>query len=355
MKIFRNIIAGAVLAGSLMSSNLYAGNPDRAGQAGATQLLINPWARSSGMGGANMAGVSGVEALSLNVAGLSNIRQTEFLFGRTNWLGGLGVNINSFGFAQKLGSDKESTIGLSVTSFDFGKVPLTTENQPEGAGTYSIQMLNLAFGYAYTFSENISGGVLVRAVSEGVPNATSQGLSLDAGIQYKAGKNDRSRFGVTLRNVGPALQFSGDGLSARGILDGYDHSLTLEKRTSSYEMPSVLSISAAYDLITQDSAGKGNVLTLAGAYVSNAFSKDQFALGLQWAPLRYISIRAGFVYEKGIFSSENQTSSFSGPSGGVSLNIPFGKDKLRKFGVDYSFRATNKFSGTHSIGVRVNL
>jgi len=39
---------------------LKAGNKDRTGQAGATELLINPWARSSGWGSANMSRVRGL-------------------------------------------------------------------------------------------------------------------------------------------------------------------------------------------------------------------------------------------------------------------------------------------------------
>lgn len=38
----------ALIAGSAM-----AGNPDRVGSAGATQLLVNPWARSNGWSLAN--------------------------------------------------------------------------------------------------------------------------------------------------------------------------------------------------------------------------------------------------------------------------------------------------------------
>ena len=51
------------------TTNLFAGNPDRVGSAGASQLLINPWARSSGMGGSNIASVKGLESLYGNVAG----------------------------------------------------------------------------------------------------------------------------------------------------------------------------------------------------------------------------------------------------------------------------------------------
>ena len=43
----------------------FAGNEQRAGQAGASELLINPWARSSGWAGANIAGVRGLEGCIL--------------------------------------------------------------------------------------------------------------------------------------------------------------------------------------------------------------------------------------------------------------------------------------------------
>ena len=46
-----------------------AGNEDRAGSAGATELLINPWSGSSAWGSAGISSVSGLESIFLNVAG----------------------------------------------------------------------------------------------------------------------------------------------------------------------------------------------------------------------------------------------------------------------------------------------
>ena len=40
------------------SITTFAGNEQRAGQAGASELLINPFARTSGWAGANVAGVT---------------------------------------------------------------------------------------------------------------------------------------------------------------------------------------------------------------------------------------------------------------------------------------------------------
>ena len=48
-----------------------AGNSERSGQAGASELLVNGWTRSTGWASSNTALVRGLEAMSLNVAGLA--------------------------------------------------------------------------------------------------------------------------------------------------------------------------------------------------------------------------------------------------------------------------------------------
>ena len=67
---------------------IIAGNPDRQGEAGAYELLMNPWARSAGLHTMNTSGVQGVEALRLNVAGLSRINQFEVATSYANYLQG---------------------------------------------------------------------------------------------------------------------------------------------------------------------------------------------------------------------------------------------------------------------------
>ncbi len=51
------------LVGALISSHAFAGNDTKRGQGGAVELLINPWARTSGMAGANSGIVRGIESM----------------------------------------------------------------------------------------------------------------------------------------------------------------------------------------------------------------------------------------------------------------------------------------------------
>ena len=68
---FKLICSAFILISFASLESGFAGNPDRKGQAGASELLINPWARSSGFGNANASSVKGLEASYLNIAGTS--------------------------------------------------------------------------------------------------------------------------------------------------------------------------------------------------------------------------------------------------------------------------------------------
>ncbi|MBK6835395.1 MAG: hypothetical protein IPG89_14445 [Bacteroidetes bacterium] len=111
-KISKIVLNSAVAIGLMSSGSMFAGNPDRAGSAGRGQLLINPWARSTGWGGANQSNAHGLEAMYLNVAGLAFTKKTEVVFSRSNWLGGSKVNINAFGFTQHVG--ETGVLGLEL-------------------------------------------------------------------------------------------------------------------------------------------------------------------------------------------------------------------------------------------------
>lgn len=345
----RNVMLSMALV-ALTCSTALAGNPDRAGSAGATQLLINPWGRSSGWGLANSASVRGVEAMYGNIAGLSQVNKTEIIFSNTRWLSGSGTTINSVGFGQKMGAS--GVLGISATTLGFGDLEVTTVDNPAGGrGTFSPTMANIGISYAKSFSNSIHGGLLIRMVSESIANARTQGVCFDAGIQYVTGEKDNVHFGIALKNVGPAMKFSGDGLAVQGLLTGGADQLTLEQRSAQFEIPSLLNIGAAYDWHLNDM----HRISFAGNFVSNSFTKDQGVLGVEYAFRKMVHLRGGYTYEKGITSDTDRTTVYTGPSAGISLDLPFGEEKKSAIGIDYSYRSTNPFAGIHSIGVRVSL
>jgi len=336
---------------SIPSGIVKAGNPDRIGQAGATELLINPWARSSGWGGANSGSAQGLEAQFLNVAGTAFTKKTEVLFSHTNYLQGSGITLNAFGITQKMG--ESGVLGLSIMSMAFGEVDITTVDQPEPSlGTYSPQYINLGISYAKAFSNSIYGGLTLRIIDESISNVSAGGLAVDAGIQYVTGNNeakDNIHFGIALRNVGTPLQFGGDGLSTRVNAPNTNnvYQLTVEQRTEGFEMPSLLNIGFAYDL----ELVKDHELTIAGNFTSNSFTNDQYTIGLQYGFKKLFMLRGGFTYEDNLFDDALRTTVYSGLSAGMTVDLPLGSGG-KKFGIDYSYRSTQPWDGIHSFGFR---
>lgn len=335
-----------------------AGNPERMGQAGAGQLLINPYARNTGMAGSNSAKVSGLEAQFLNIAGTAYTRKTEVMFNRANWFGGSGIAINSFGITQGVG--ETGTIGFGVVAINAGKIPITTEDQPEGnLGTYSPTYYNISLSYAKMFSDNIYGGINVKLINEQVPNAAARGVAIDAGIQYHAGKYDQIHFGIALRNWGPKMHYQGDGLSRQAVATSFNGSyqLTVENRAASYELPTMVNIGASYDFfLTKDSTGlsKKHRLSLNGNFTSNSFTYDNGMFGLEYAWREMLMFRAGSFIERGMFVSDNNRNALAGPAVGMTFEVPF-NEKKSTVGIDYSYRFSSAFGGIHSFGLRLNL
>jgi len=345
-----NIKIGIILA--LISLTATAGNENRIGSAGSSQLLINPWTRSTGWGGAGGAHVRGLGALHLNVAGLALTDGTEIMFSRTSWMQGTGINVNSVGLAQRIG--ESNVIGISFMNMGFGEIENTTTELPEGGiGTFSPSNYIISLAFAKEFSESITGGFNLKIIGEGISNAKTSGIAIDAGVKYVTGENDQMKFGLSLKNIGPAMKYSGDGFAIETTNPFSELTTTTEQRTAKFELPSLINISGAYDFIFNEN----NKLTAAATFTSNSFTRDQYRLGAEYtfdAKKVLVVLRAGLVYEKGLFSNTERQTALSGPSGGLSLELPLSKTSESTIGIDYSYR-TGNIGGFHNIGIRLNL
>ncbi len=351
--LYRNLIIVLIVALIFpLAESTFAGNRDRSGQAGATELLINPWARSSGWASANMSRVRGLEAVWGNIAGTAFTPKTQLIFSNTQWLKGTGTNIMSFGISQRVGD--AGALTLSVMSMSFGEIDIrTVDNPDEPQGTYSPNLMNIAIGYSKAFSNSIYAGAVVKIVSESIADVSAVGVAIDAGIQYVTGVDEQISFGIALKNVGPKMSFSGDGLSMRTILSGQETSFTLEQRAMSFEMPAQLNIGAAYDFLFP----KDYRLTAAGNFVSNSFSQDQFSFGLELSLKDYVMLRSGYTYEKGMWDdvdSKENININNGLSAGMSVQVPLSKEKGSYIGIDYTYRESHAFSGSHTFGIIFN-
>lgn len=349
----KNLIRYTAVAGAVIScSSALAGNEDRVGSAGATELLINPWATSTASGGTGIAYQTGLEASFTNIAGIAFTEKTQIKFDHSNWLGNAGIGLNTAGFAQRV--SESGVIAVSVQSYGFGNIDITTVSNPDGGvGTFSPKTNIFNVGYARSFSASIYGGVNFKVINESISNLKATGVAFDAGIRYVTGERDQLKLGISLKNVGPTMKFKGDGISKEVQYITYGNLATLEQRTEAYELPSLLSIGVSYDFIFDEK----NKLTAAGAFTANSFQNDQYSVGADYAFVGNkvgFNLRAGYVMEKNMYSVENRSNTITGFTAGFSVNAFAGKNK-NAIGVQYAMRLAGTFGIVHTFGVSIAL
>ena len=89
---------------------------------------------------------------------------------------------------------------------------------------------------------------------------------------------------------------------------------------------------------------------MAGSFTSYAFLRDNFTLGLEYGLLNIVQLRAGYVFQDGLWNGNAATAN-TGICAGASVDIPLSKkDPNLGLTLDYSYRTAAPLKGTHAIG-----
>ena len=337
-----------------------AGNKDRTGQAGASELLVNPWGRSSGVFGMDGAHVSGIEAMRVNIAGLaSGTQRTEVGFSYNRFFGSADVNVANAAISQRLG--KAGVLGVNLLSMNYGEIKVRTTNDPSGNGTYRPQFLNISVGFSREFAAGIKAGVSTTVISEQISNVGATGVSFDAGVQYTTGARDNFHFGVVLRNVGTNMQFTGQGLSFNAEAQNNNlYTNTVQLPSESFQMPTYLNLSTSYDFYldgnkyqTDSAELPKHRLTPMVSFTSNSFLNDYIGGGVEYGFRELFALRGGYRWEQGI----GDNSFYTGVSAGATVMTSLGKgERSPRVAIDYSFRPTQRpANGVHAVSLRFQL
>lgn len=263
----------AVMVGSLDGQET---RNRRIGSAAATELLIPVGARDLAMGGSSIAISHGVEAIHWNPAGLGRLATSaEALFSSMTYIADITLNYAAIGASfGRLG-----VAGLSVRSLDFGDIPLTTNDDPDGrAGrTFSPSFITVGLSYGLALSDRVTVGATVKVISEKMARAQGSGIAADLGVQYQTlGGIPGLNVGIAMKNFGPQVTFGGTGLLRRATSsDGRRPEQHYQSLGASFELPSVVEIGVSY----KRSLGGNMTLSTNSAFVNNNLALDSYRLG----------------------------------------------------------------------------
>lgn len=254
----------------------------RAGTSGAAHLLVPLTARYSALGQAATGGLpdmSGLEGLHANPSTLTAAEGTSVIFSRLDYVADIGVSY--VGLAQQFGLNR---IAFTVSAWDFGDIPLTTELEPDVSDVhFKAGAVTAGFSFARQLTDRIAVGTTVKVISETIDDVSGSSVAFDAGMNYTVGETGL-RFGVAVKNIGQGMTHTGPGLNRTVKLSeqaaGADF-VTSTIESSSAELPTLLNFGFSY---TKD-IGFGSAVNLLGNFRSNSFEDDQFGGGIEYATM----------------------------------------------------------------------
>ncbi len=341
------IIFTALMALVILSVQALAGGGNRKGTSGADELLLPVGVRGMSMSGSNLSGVSGVDAIYWNPAGLSNTTTSaEVMFSHTNWFGGVGVDYVAIGTAFT----GFGNLGFTVKSISFGDIIQTTEQTPDGTGaTYTPTFVTVGLTYSRALTDRIRAGVTANLVTERLSRSSASGLAIDIGLQYQGLAGMRGlQLGVALRHLGPNMKYDGsDMYRVSQESNARRDAQLLKLETAGFQLPTTLEIGMGYTAKVSDL----HSVTLSGSFQNNNFLDDQYRIGAEYSFRDWLYLRGGYnLAPEADTDKENKTTFVYGASIGAGVRYDAGDIKL---GVDYGYNTTKIFNGIHAFSLYV--
>lgn len=318
----------------------------RVGTASGSELLIPVGARDLAMGGSSIATSSGIEAVHWNPAGLGRMKSSaEGMFSSMKYIADIGVSFGGVG--ASFGGF--GVIGFTVKSLDFGSIPLTTEDDPEGkqGRFYSPTFVTLGLTYARSLTDAVSVGGTVKVISEQIERVSASGFAIDVGVQYSRliGINGLS-LGVAIKNIGPQMKYDGPGLLRTGTSsEGFRPEQRYQSIAASFELPSTVEIGLGYNAV----AGDAVKYSLNGSFSNNNLYLDEYKFGGEIGySLESVTLfgRAGL----GVVPSAKEKENIFGPTVGAGISYAAPGIDLT---FDYAYRKVDFFDANQVISIRL--
>lgn len=319
----------------------FASGGKRNGTAGAQELLIPVGARGLAMTSSYVAGITGIEAIYYNPAGLGASSNTaEAMFSHMTYIADIGVsyaavtsNFEGFG-----------SIGFSVKSLNFGDIPVTTTENPYGTGAFfSPTFVTVGLTYANQLTDRIRVGLNINLVTERIMRSSATGVSFDVGVQYTGLANVNGlKLGVVLKNFGPAMKFDGADLLRQATDEKTLRGNQFYKiDAASFELPSQLELGLAYE----SRFANDYTATFVTSFQNNNFANDEYRFGAEFGFQNSLFLRGGYAYAP---DAVNEEETLFGPTFGAGFNLDAGV----AITVDYAYRWARFFDANHVFSVK---
>lgn len=326
-----------------ISELIFPQSENKTGTTTAQFLKNGVGAEQIGMGSAVTAVVNDISSLYWNPAGLTKISNRSAIFSHSN----LFADIKNDFFAFAIPISETDAIGLSITSQDYGKMEITTEEVPEGTGEFfSANDLSVGVTYSTQMVDFFSFGVTAKYISQNIYNESASAIAFDFGTQLNTNFNG-ILIGMNYSNFGSSMKLQGRDLRKRydpSPNDVSNNGVVSFLGTEDWELPVNFKIGIGWNLIGKNNSlflNENHNLILALDLQHPNDMNEIILFGANYTWNDFISFRGGYK-----FFDPNRSFSFGS-------GITWTKNNYLNLKTDFSIELLSEFEPLNLFTIRL--
>ena len=329
-KVIFYIVLSIVIVQTVVSQSILPNlGGQRAGISSLQFLKIGVGGRGSAMEESMAAVANDVSALYWNPAGVVLDEHNGVMFAHADWL--VDLKHDFIGATYHLTS--ADVVGLSCISLRTDDMPVTTETQPFGNGTY-FHYSDLALGLTYSrkMTAQFSFGATVKYVEEDLDVLKMKTFLFDFGTFYMTGIGS-ARIGVVVSNFG-------SDVSPAGQITAIDGSTI--SSFQSFTPPTVFKLGFAFEPYQTE---QNRITTSVQLNHPNDNAED-VRFGVEYAWSEWLMLRAGLRRTVGGSWLEKNSNTADDYSFGIGVVAPLSFTVIT---FDYAYTDFNELGAVHRI------
>ena len=303
------------------------------GSVAAPFLMISLDARGLAMGNAATASAQGIEAAVWNPAAIA-VNAHNFFIAHAQWFAdirldqaGLGFYLNNIG-----------TIGVYLSSVNYGEMDVTTVVRPQGTGErFRASDFSLGAMFARSITDRLTLGMAVKYVQQIIWHSKASTLAFDVGTLFHSPIWGLD-FGVSISNVGGDLRMQGRDTRVFYDIDpemtGNDNRVPARLETESWPLPLLMRAGIQRNF----RLGQNHQIATAIEVFYPSDNFESVNAGIEYAIKKMVFLRVGY---RGLFLPENP----GGLSAGMGVQYRSGR---ALWSIQYAY---SDFGLLHSINV----
>ena len=287
-------------------------------------LRIEPSARSIGMGGAFIAVANDISSLVTNPAGLARAKNHEVMFSHVNWL----VETSYDFLAVGLNLYEYGAVGLMVSTFSSGDMPVRTIQQPDGTGElFDTRDFMVGLSYSRNLTSDFSIGGNIKYISQKIWHMYSSTIAMDIGTSFKTPLWGIS-LGASIFNYGPKMRLDGRDIKFAHDPDyintGNVEFVNTQYEMKDYDIPLLFQVGVAKEVYISES--NKFIVAIDALHPNDNFESVNTGIEYTWNDM--VFLRGGY---KSLFLKDSE----QGLTGGFGLNIRIAGTIMLK--ADYAY------------------